>query len=86
MPTVYQKLLNNLKILERQSHMANSMNHHEQGVCSKRPSSKAIAALARRAYTGVREHDKGRERRWRTFSTDPAREREGLQHFPGQSF
>ena len=39
--------------------MANSMNHHEQGVCSKRLSRKAVAALARGAYTGVRKHDKG---------------------------
>ncbi len=40
-------------------------------VCSKMSSSKAAALFARGAYWQYVSTEKGRERRWRLFSTDP---------------
>jgi len=64
-------LLNNSKILECQSHLTNSMNHHKQGACPKRPvqqgrrtpglqSQRPLrqSRLGDRSVYGVREDDK----------------------------
>ncbi len=75
--------MNYSKILECQSHLTNSMNHHKQGACSKRPARLREAASAepgparpqearrpRRTGEYVEAYER-RERRWRTFSTGP---------------
>jgi len=64
-------LLNNSKILECQSHLTNSMNHHKQGACPKRPVQQGRRTpglrsqrplrqnrLGARSVYGVREDDK----------------------------
>ena len=51
--------LNNSQILERQSHLANFMNHHKQWACSKRPAQQGRRGFGARSVHGVREDDKG---------------------------
>ncbi len=55
-------LLNNSKFSKRQFHLTNSLFHHKQGACSKRPAQQGRRGFGARSVHAVREGERREER------------------------